>query len=309
MRNIIASQFSEFSAKAQNSNVMGEGHVDFLNLHTGLDPATGTQGRTIINPEGVMATALQVYNVSGWGWSDGTSYSGFQVEMIQGLFFMYRATGNEKYLDLFNLLLAGYRDVYYNGQPVPTVASIWRANYIVNSKRPFDLNGQTVGRNQPYEPLPAASAFPIVGGDSTNMGNYAYVDLEFADVLFEAYQTLGVREYQRMYNSVIYTAFDFISNLKDGNGGVNYQYMPGAAPGYLSLSPRLYRKDSWGSMPNMAYQNAAAMIRAGRVEEYTNVIAMWKASQNYYRTKSTVALDGPFTSIFLWNRPDKPRTG
>lgn len=304
MRNIVSTRFSETSAIAQNAIVMAEGHVAFLNRNTGLDLGGDSTGLSIINPDGVMATALNYYTVPTWGWEDGVGYAQYQVETMQGLLHLYKGTGNEKFLDLLLFLLNGYKTKFYNGQPVPTLASIWRANYLINAKDPMVLPGGTAERNQPIETIPSASAFPVASGDSTNMGNFTHTDLQFAELLSMAYELLGVREHQRMYNSVIFTALDFLSNLKDGNAGVNLPYMPGVVPSYLSWSPRLNRKDSWTGTPNTAYQYAPMLAAAGRVAEVANVVELWRDAQNDYQTRT--GIDGPFSTIYLWDRPNRP---
>jgi len=304
MRNIVASAFSRNSPFAQNAKMMGVGFVEFLKLKTGFADATHPWTNYVVNDVGVIANTLTGTDM-GNGWTDHTAVSLDQMELMQGAFAMWKATGEPRYYTLFMQTLTAYRTYFYAGQPVPPFAQIWRANYIVNAREPFTLNGQTVARNQPYDPLPPGGGTVVT--DPALMGNYTFADLSLAELLSQAFSFTAERDFQAMFNSVVYTAFDFLANMEQGNAGVSLPYVPGAAPGTIGMTPRLFRKDSWSGMCFLAMQYPSAMATAGRADEMINVINLYTDSQDAYL--SAKAIDGPFYTTYLWDRPGNPDPG
>ncbi|AJD82931.1 hypothetical protein PJWF_00037 [Achromobacter phage JWF] len=299
MRNIIATELSRAGA-AQNAVVLAKGFMKFLDRHTGLDPDTGPAANVVINPMGIAAHNLQ-NAISALGWPGGAAWADHNVDLIQGYFFMWQATGDRLYFDRFLAAVDGYRVGFYAGQEIPSQRSIWRANYLLNSKRLYTNSGQTVPRGAPFD-VPGGIPTPVANPSSATMGNFPRTDLKFAEILTLAYPKTQRQDHQAMPPSVFLTVTDFVSNLRDGNGGVALPYTPGAAPASLGASPRLMRRDNWSGMCDTAYQHPATYALLGAEAEYLNVAQMYNDSQLAYRDKSGIL--GPFATRFNWNRPD-----
>lgn len=304
MRNLVASTFSRNSPFAQNSKMMGIGFTDWIASRTGVTDESHPYFNYMVNDVGVFAVALNLTNL-GNGWTEHTSLSLYQVEMAQGAFSMWKATGERRYYDLFMKAVTAYRLYFHANVPVPPFAQIWRTNYIINARDPFVQNGDPVARNQPYDPLTPGAG--LGGGaipDPDLMGNYPFADLVFAEVLSHAFQYTGERDFQAMFNSTIYTVFDFISNMRDGNGGVDLPYTPGAAPGTIGQTPRSWRKGSWSGMCYLAMQYPSTMAIAGRGDEMASVVNLYTDSQDAYQLAK--GIEGPFYTGYAWDRPDNP---
>lgn len=295
MRNIVATELSRVPTTGQNSLVLAKGFLKFLDRHTGLD--AGAPANVVVNPS--MIAAHNLHNEAGpFDWPAGTAWADHNVDILQGYFFLWQATGERIYYNRFIDAVNGYRAVFYADHDIPPSRSIWRANYLVNGKRPFTLNG-TVGRNAPFDVDPAG---PIASPDSSNMGNFPRTDLKFAEILQLAYPKTQRQDHLVMLPSVFYTVTDFVSNLRDGNGGVALPYTPGAAPASVGVSPRLMRRDNWSGMCDTAFQHPATYALQNAEAEYTNVARLFVDSQVAYRDRSTIL--GPFATRFNWNRPD-----
>ncbi|KVN83446.1 hypothetical protein [Burkholderia ubonensis] len=130
-------------ALEQNVRSIIHGLDDFLVRHTGDvdDNGDNVSNAFIINSEGVIANNLhfeggpQDYTPTQCATTEG------QALLILGYYYAYRGTGNPAYLQKAEYFFRAYVTYFYGGQSVPNPPDIYRANWMLNAKNPFEVYG------------------------------------------------------------------------------------------------------------------------------------------------------------------------
>lgn len=135
---------------AANANSMLDGLMQFVDRHTKDDPDTG-QDYMIVNSKSVLCNNMHYETGSVWYTPNGTATTEGQALYILGLYYAWKGTGKRSYLDRAVRAIDAYLDLFYAGQPTPTTPQIYRANWIINGKRPFQAFGP-LDPNNPDSP-------------------------------------------------------------------------------------------------------------------------------------------------------------
>lgn len=178
----------------QAINGILQGFQSFLDRHTGdvNDDGDNLINKFIINNQGVLANNLhfeggpQDYTPTQCATTEG------QALTILGYYYAYKGTGDRFYLDKAIYFFDAYVKYFYNGVPPPNPPAVWRANWMLNAKNPFEV----YGRNNPEN-----TAAPGFWGQSINFVNGVGVipagAPTFGDQLVKVYQVFtGLPAYQ-----------------------------------------------------------------------------------------------------------------
>jgi hypothetical protein len=130
-------------ALAQNAISIINGLDGFLVRHTGDvdDNGDNVSNSFIINNEGVIANNLhfeggpQDYTPTQCATTEGQSL------LILGYYYAWKGTGNPAYLQKAEYYFQAYVNYFYGGQPVPTTPEVYRSNWMLNGKNPFEVYG------------------------------------------------------------------------------------------------------------------------------------------------------------------------
>lgn len=125
----------------QNINSILYGLDNFLDRHTGdvNDDGDNLINKFIINNEGILANNLhfeggpQDYTPTQCATTEG------QALTILGYYYAYKGTGDPKFLDKAKYFFDAYVKYFYGGVPVPNPPDIYRANWMLNGKNPFEV--------------------------------------------------------------------------------------------------------------------------------------------------------------------------
>ncbi|WP_175658230.1 hypothetical protein [Burkholderia vietnamiensis] len=130
-------------AQSQNALSIMHGLDDFLARHTGDvdDAGFNVSTKFIINNEGVLANNLhfeggpQGYTPTQCATTEG------QALLILGYYYAWKGTGNPAYLTKAEQYFQAYVTYFYGGVPVPNPPAIYRSNWMLNGKNPFEVYG------------------------------------------------------------------------------------------------------------------------------------------------------------------------
>ncbi|HIF6165143.1 hypothetical protein P7M25_09670 [Vibrio parahaemolyticus] len=131
---------SAISAIETEVMTMINGCESFLERHTGDVPDSGTDkdmSKFVINSAGMISNDLHYLDAGGNGTPSGTSTTEAQSIHILGYIYLYKATGNIKFLEKAKYFWQAYFDVFYLGEPVPNAPKEFRCHWMVNAKQPF----------------------------------------------------------------------------------------------------------------------------------------------------------------------------
>lgn len=131
----------------QNINSIIYGLDNFLVRHTGdvTDDGVNLINQFIINSEGVLSNNLhfeggpQDYTPTQCATTEGQSL------LILGYYYLYKGTGDPKFLAKAEYFFQAYMTYFYGGIAVPNPPAIYRANWILNGKNPFEVYGPSSG--------------------------------------------------------------------------------------------------------------------------------------------------------------------
>ncbi|WP_196223928.1 hypothetical protein [Burkholderia cenocepacia] len=228
----------------QAINGILQGFQSFLDRHTGdvNDDGDNLINKFIINNQGVLANNLhfeggpQDYTPTQCATTEG------QALTILGYYYAYKGTGDRFYLDKAIYFFDAYVKYFYNGVPPPNPPAVWRANWMLNAKNPFEV----YGRNNPEN-----TAAPGFWGQSINFVNGVGVipagAPTFGDQLVKVYQVFtGLPAYQSVRagprkDGVSLPWTSFVAT----NGTWNPKYdpapvVPGQAVGTVTLQDTTY---------------------------------------------------------------------
>lgn len=120
---------------------------DFMERHTGDIPDDG-EALFCINTAGVLMNNLHFEVGTTWYTPNGCATTEGQALLILGYYWMYKATNNKLFLERAIYYWDAYIEYFYAGQPIPSTPQIWRSNWLVNAKQPF----QAFGPPNPNDP-------------------------------------------------------------------------------------------------------------------------------------------------------------
>ncbi|WP_049027224.1 hypothetical protein [Burkholderia cenocepacia] len=134
----------------QNINSILYGLDNFLDRHTGdvNDDGDNLINKFIINNEGILANNMhfeggpQDYTPTQCATTEG------QALTILGYYYAYKGTGDPKFLDKAKYFFDAYVKYFYGGVPVPNPPDIYRANWMLNGKNPFEVYGPANPQNK-----------------------------------------------------------------------------------------------------------------------------------------------------------------
>lgn len=138
-----------FKSEQQNINSIMYGLNNFLDRHTGDvdDAGTNLVNKFIINNEGVIANNLhfeggpQDYTPTQCATTEG------QALTILGYYYAYKGTGDVSFLQKAEYYFNAYVKFFYGTQPIPNPPAVYRANWMLNAKNPFEVYGPTNPEN------------------------------------------------------------------------------------------------------------------------------------------------------------------
>ncbi|WP_321868583.1 hypothetical protein [Paraburkholderia tropica] len=131
----------------QNITSMIYGLDNFLTRHTGDvgDDGSNLINKYIINNEGILANNLhfeggpQDYTPTQCATTEG------QALLILGYYYLYKGTNDPQFLQKAEYYFNAYVEYFYGGVQPPSPPGIYRANWILNGKNPFEVYGPTSG--------------------------------------------------------------------------------------------------------------------------------------------------------------------
>ncbi|MDF5166559.1 hypothetical protein P3612_11190 [Vibrio parahaemolyticus] len=117
------------------------GFEHFLDAHTGKIPTDATEEEMsmfVIDEAGLVCNELHYLDKGGNGTPSGTCTSEAQSFHILGYIWLYKATGNQYFLDRAKYFWQAYFDYLYLGAPLPKDENqILHAHWMLNIKREF----------------------------------------------------------------------------------------------------------------------------------------------------------------------------
>ncbi|OXI47657.1 hypothetical protein [Burkholderia aenigmatica] len=133
----------------KNINSILYGMESFLERHTGdvNDDGDNLINKFILNNEGILANNMhfeggpQDYTPTQCSTTEG------QALLILGYYYAYKGTGDPKFLDKAKYYFDAYVKFFYGGVPVPNPPDIYRANWMLNGKNPFEVYGPNNPQN------------------------------------------------------------------------------------------------------------------------------------------------------------------
>ena len=221
----------------------------------------------IINNQGIIANNLhfeggpQGYSPTQCGTTEG------QALLIQGYYYIWKATGNPAYLAKAELYLNAYITYFYGGIAPPNPPDVYASNWMINAKNPFTAYGPTSIQNPDS---PGYLGIPVTF--TNGVGNIPAGGTTFGDQLVRLYQVytgqLGYVSVQANPTDggvdLPFTSYTATNGSWDSNGD-SVSTPEGAIVGNIVLSDLTYNGTA----------NVAYVIADGGVIERNALFDVW----------------------------------
>lgn len=133
------SNAAALDASVMNAHGIMVGFNDFIRRHKGT--VNGVTDYFCLNDQNIILNNMH-YEVALSGYMpNGTATTEGQSLFILGYIYLYKATGDQKWLDFARLYYDAYLKYFYKDTPIPPTPTTWRCHWAINGKQPFRTLG------------------------------------------------------------------------------------------------------------------------------------------------------------------------